>query len=146
MSFGSTLGVQRRSRRDVSPTRRNRWDKPSHCRYLPYCAVIEEAHQGPGTAHEGVKNLFHRLVHSYHWPGMKKSVQLQLQTSTTCDNFQNTSKRLRAKINPIPTNDRGDILPIDCGKSFTSGNTLREQIYPDNERSVYQSRRRGTHA
>ena len=28
---------------------------------------IEEAHQGPGTAHEGVKKVFERHVHSNYW-------------------------------------------------------------------------------
>ena len=27
--------------------------------------VIEEAHQGPGSTHEGVMKVFHRLMHSY---------------------------------------------------------------------------------
>ena len=29
--------------------------------------VIREAHQGPGTEHEGAKKLLVRLVHSYYW-------------------------------------------------------------------------------
>ena len=75
--------------------------------------VIEEAHQGFGTAHDGVKNMLERLVHSYYWPGMKRDVQLQLSTCPTCDKFHSHSKRQRAKLNPIPRNDRGDILAID---------------------------------
>ena len=38
--------------------------------------AIEEAHQGPGTAHEGVKKVLERLVHSYYWPEMKRDVQV----------------------------------------------------------------------
>ena len=75
--------------------------------------VIDEAHQGPGTAHEGVKKVLERLVHSYYWPGMKRDVQLQLATCPTCDKFHSPSKRQRAKLNPFPKNDRGDILAID---------------------------------
>ena len=54
-----------------------------------------------------------RLVHSYYWPGLKRDVQVQLATCPTCDKFHRPSKRLRAKLNPIQTNDRGDILAID---------------------------------
>ena len=32
--------------------------------------VIEEADQGPGTAHEGVNKVLNRVVNSYYWPGM----------------------------------------------------------------------------
>ena len=55
--------------------------------------VIEEAHQGPGTAHEGVKKVLELLVHSYYWPGMKRDVQLQLATCPTCDKFHSPSKK-----------------------------------------------------
>ena len=30
--------------------------------------VIDEAHQGPGTAHEGVQKVLRRLLPSYYWP------------------------------------------------------------------------------
>ena len=75
--------------------------------------LIEEAHQGPGTAHEGVKKVLESLVHSYYRPGMKRDVQLQLGTCPPCDKFHSPSKRQRAKLNPIPTSDRGDNLAID---------------------------------
>ena len=45
--------------------------------------VIEVGHQGPGTAHAGVKQVLERLVHSYYWPAMKRDVQLQLATCHT---------------------------------------------------------------
>ena len=75
--------------------------------------VIDEAHQWLGTAHEGVKKVLERLVHSYYWPGMKRDVQLHLATCPPCEKFDSSSKRQRGKLNPIPTNDRGDILAID---------------------------------
>ena len=75
--------------------------------------VIEEAQQVPRTAQEGGKKVLERLVHSYYWQGMKKDVQLHLATCPTCDKFHNTSERQRAKLNQIPTNDRGDICPLD---------------------------------
>ena len=40
--------------------------------------VIDEPHQGPGTANEGVMKVFERLVHSYYWTGMKRDLQVQL--------------------------------------------------------------------
>ena len=40
-------------------------------------------------------------------------MQSQLAPCTTCDKFHSLSKRQRAKLNTIPTNDRGDILAID---------------------------------
>ena len=79
--------------------------------------VIEEAQQVPRTAQEGGKKVLERLVHSYYWQGMKKDVQLHLATCPTCDKFHNTSERQRAKLNQIPTNDRGDIL----GSAFFGG-------------------------
>ena len=53
---------------------------------------------------------------------MKKDVQLQLATCPTCDTFHNPSKSQRAKLNPIPTHDRGDIIAIDVfgGKASLS--------------------------
>ena len=75
--------------------------------------VIEEAYQGPGMAHEGVKKVLERLVHSYNLPGMKRDVQLRLAHCHTCDKFHSPCKMQRAKLNPIPTNERGDILAID---------------------------------
>ena len=42
--------------------------------------LIEEGHQGPDTAHEGVKKVLERLVHSYYWPGLKRDVQLKIAT------------------------------------------------------------------
>ena len=75
--------------------------------------VIEEAHQRPGTALEGVNKVLERLEHSYSWPGMKRDVHLQLATCPTRDKFSSPSKRQRAKLNPIPTNDRGYIHAID---------------------------------
>ena len=75
--------------------------------------VIDEAHQGPGTAHEDVNKVLERLVHSYYWPGMKRDVQLQLATCPTWDKFHSPSKSQRGKLNPIPTNDRGEILSIE---------------------------------
>ena len=53
--------------------------------------VIEEAHQGPVTAHEGSTKVWERLMQSYSWPGMKKDLQLQLGTSHTSDKFHNAS-------------------------------------------------------
>ena len=44
---------------------------------------------------------------------MKRDVQLQLATCPTCDKFHSPSLRQRAKLNPILTNGRGDILAID---------------------------------
>ena len=73
---------------------------------------IEEAHQRPGTAHEGAKKVLERQVYFHSWPGMKKDVQLQLATYPTWDKFQNPSKMQRAKLNRIPTNARPDILSI----------------------------------
>ena len=75
--------------------------------------VIDEAHQGVGTAHEGANKVFHRLLPSYFWPGMKRDIRLQLATCEACDKFHNHSKRQRAALNPIPTRMRGDILAID---------------------------------
>ena len=49
--------------------------------------VIDEAHQGPGAAHEGVRKVPERLVYSYYWPGMKRDLQLQLATCPTWINF-----------------------------------------------------------
>ena len=68
--------------------------------------VIEEAHQGPGTAHEGAKKVLERLVPSYYWPGMKKDVQLQLAPCPTCHKCNYHSKSQRPKLNQIPPNDR----------------------------------------
>ena len=75
--------------------------------------VSEEAHQGHDTAHEDVKNLLEPVVHSDNWPGMKRDVQLQPETCPTCGKFHSPSKKQRGKLNPIKSNDRGDILPID---------------------------------
>ena len=59
-------------------------------------------------------------MHSYSWTGMKRDVQLQLANCPPSDKFQSPCQRHRAKLNPIPTNDREDILPIDVflGKSW----------------------------
>ena len=74
---------------------------------------IEEAYQGPGIGHEGVKKVLERLVHSNYSPGMKKDVQLQVPTCHTYYKFHSASKRQPGKLHPIPTNERGDILAID---------------------------------
>ena len=72
--------------------------------------VIEEAHQGTRTAHQGVKKVLESLEHSYYWAGMKRNVQLQLAFCPPCEKFDSPSKRQLAKQNPIPSNDRADIL------------------------------------
>ena len=74
--------------------------------------VIAEAQQRRGTAHEVLKKVLERLVHSYYWPGMKRDVQIQLAPCPTCDRLHSPSKIQRAKLNQIPTNDRADVLPI----------------------------------
>ena len=76
-------------------------------------SLIDEAHQGPGAAHEGVQKVFYRLIKSYYWPAMKKDIQLQLAACPICDKFKNMSRKQRAELQPIPTTDRGDILAID---------------------------------
>ena len=48
--------------------------------------VIEEAHQGPGTAHEGAKKVLERLVPSYYWPGMKKMCNSSLHPALAAIN------------------------------------------------------------
>ena len=45
--------------------------------------VIDEAQQGPGTAHEGVQKVLRRLLPSYYWPRMKSDVQIHLSTFPT---------------------------------------------------------------
>ena len=44
---------------------------------------------------------------------MKKDWQLHLATCPTWQKFNSPSKMQRGKLNPIPTNDRGDMLAID---------------------------------
>ena len=67
--------------------------------------------------------VLERLMHCDYWPGMKKDVQLQFAPSTNCDKFYNPSKRHRAILNPISTNDRGDVLALDvfAGKDSLPG-------------------------
>ena len=57
------------------------------------CEVIEEEHQGLGTAQGGAKKMMERLMHSSYWPGMMKDVPKQFATCSTSDKFHNPSKR-----------------------------------------------------
>ena len=40
--------------------------------------VIDEAHQGPGTAHERVQKVLRRLLPSYYWPRIKRDEPIHL--------------------------------------------------------------------
>ena len=75
--------------------------------------VIDEAHQGPWTAHEVVQKVLRRLLPSYYWPRMKRDVQIRLSTCPICDKYHNPTKRQRAALNAIPTSAPGDILAFD---------------------------------
>ena len=50
--------------------------------------VIDEAHQSPGTSHQGVQNDLRRLLPSYYWQRMKRDLQIHLSTCPICDNHQ----------------------------------------------------------
>ena len=50
-------------------------------------ALIEEAHQRPGTADAGVLKVLVRLGFSYYWPGMMQDVDLQRAPCPPCEKF-----------------------------------------------------------
>ena len=87
--------------------------------------MIVEAHQTPGTVHEGVKKVLERLVHSDYWRGMKRDVQPQLAPCPTCEIFYSPTKMQLEKLNPIPTNYRAEMLAIAM---FGGKASLRETL------------------
>ena len=62
--------------------------------------VLEEAHQGPGTAQEGAKKVLKRLVPSYYWPRMKRGVQLQLVSCPTCEKIPHSFEKSKREAKP----------------------------------------------
>jgi hypothetical protein len=75
--------------------------------------LIALAHQGPGTAHEGIGKTLKRLKKHFYWFGMKKDVGLHVTLCSVCDAFQSYRQVPKAPLNPFRVGHRNELVALD---------------------------------
>ena len=63
---------------------------------------MKETHSGRFAGHFSPKGVYSMLAQRYWWDGMYKDVHAHCQRCLTCASYQDTGRRVRPPLMPIP--------------------------------------------